>query len=180
MDKKEIFYGGAKPTPVEEYLVQMIEYANKDGLTYAGIKGCIEDITSLIRSEIAPLIAQAERERIAALFDKGKYHMKLHFSPVSGEEEKMTKQEEIRKGIEKYTEAPAALWAYLHSQGVVIKVDREYPDFTSCTEKDEIIAHQYMWGDRDWYASGQGNAYDVMTEAGYVAVEPLIGEAHND
>ena len=33
----------------------------------------------------------------------------------------MTKREEIRKGIEDYTDRPAALWLYLHSQGVVIR-----------------------------------------------------------
>jgi len=39
----------------------------------------------------------------------------------------MTKQEKIRKGIEEYTDYPAALWAYLHENGLVIKVDRELP-----------------------------------------------------
>ena len=40
----------------------------------------------------------------------------------------MTKREEIRKGIENYTDNPAALWAYLHSKDVVIKINDHYEE----------------------------------------------------
>ena len=38
------------------------------------------------------------------------------------QEELNKKRKEIRKGIEQYTDYPAALWAYLHSAGCVLAV----------------------------------------------------------
>lgn len=45
----------------------------------------------------------------------------------------MTKRQEIRKGIEDYTDRPAALWDYLHSQGVVITSNTQ-----DWTDKDNL------------------------------------------
>jgi len=90
----------------------------------------------------------------------------------------MTKQEEISKGLAQLTE----LWiqnnypigsqtfsdladqslAYLHSQGVVIKVDRELPD----------NAIYYPPKQLESYNAGR----QIMISGGYVAVEPLIEE----
>ena len=79
----------------------------------------------------------------------------------------MTKQEEIREGFEDWlmgsqhrewdakTLSGMAL-EYLHSQGVVLKVDRELPE--------------------DWYNDflDKKRIEKVFEQAGYVAVEPLI------
>ena len=46
----------------------------------------------------------------------------------------MTKREEVRKGIEEYTEWPAALWAYLHSQG--LRLSNGEPLIVSKVEKE--------------------------------------------
>ena len=78
----------------------------------------------------------------------------------------MTKQEEIREGLymamlamapteELYGKVDRIL-SYLHSQGVVIKVDRELPDRT-------LMGVSYRKMRR-------------ILNAGYVAVKPLIGE----
>ncbi len=94
----------------------------------------------------------------------------------------MTKQEEIREGIESLFKGSMSAiihdfqfheltsdWRkeftnrvlkYLHSQGVVIKVDKELP---------------FLW---DGYTM-DGYIRELI-EAGYVAVEPLIKESKND
>jgi len=73
----------------------------------------------------------------------------------------MPTREQIRKGIEQYTNYPAALWAYLHENGLVIKVDRELPSEYSIAE--------FGLGDPLFDR-------DSIKEAGYVAVKPLIKE----
>jgi len=89
----------------------------------------------------------------------------------------MTKREEIREGIKRIV----AVWEesdgnttrgiddrileYLHSQGVVIKVERE------------LKMPEYWAG--EWYIDENGNKQtleDAVGDAGYVAVEPLIKE----
>jgi len=97
----------------------------------------------------------------------------------------MNKQEEIREGI-KANILVAIKWAVsegmtdpyldlhvdkvlklLHSQGVVIKVDRELPDYEDlhdCYDGKLTSPEQFK--------------HDIqmdMLKAGYVAVEPLIG-----
>ena len=78
--------------------------------------------------------------------------------------------EEIRKGIEQYTDYPAALWVYLHENGLVIKVDREYPE-------DQLDV-EYRYG--EFTIPGYGREFcardqEALDRAGYEAVEPLIG-----
>ena len=71
------------------------------------------------------------------------------------------------------------LLTYEHSQGVVIKVDRELPEnpnrarnisIDEHPEKTWDVAHSVGW--RDGWESGRDDTID----AGYVAVEPLIEE----
>ena len=86
----------------------------------------------------------------------------------------MTKQEEIREGVYKQIRSDVVghsrtsylaegIINYLHSQGVVIKVDRELPD-NEVWHKVEREFEAYCAGRND------------MLKAGYVAVEPLIKE----
>ena len=88
----------------------------------------------------------------------------------------MTKQDEIREKIEEifrndtqypsWDKATDAVLNYLHSQGVVIKVEKELPTI------------DWMDGraiDRDSPGfRGYQVAQQQMLNAGYVAVEPLI------
>ena len=99
----------------------------------------------------------------------------------------MTKQEEIREGMHlilcdgepniigepcPHCKHAKELLDYLHSQGVVIKVDRELPtnfyhvaeggDFEQQAKRREFIAGERM--------------KVCMTNAGYAAVEPLVKE----
>jgi len=88
----------------------------------------------------------------------------------------LTKQEEIRKGIETiisdqgyyfpWGKTAQEILAYLHSQGVVIKVEKELPSDKNLygVAKDNMAAGCYYHGQID------------MKEAGYVAVEPIIKE----
>jgi len=64
-------------------------------------------------------------------------------------------REEIRKGIEAYTDRPAELWAYLHENGMVIRVERELPK------------------DKGWWTVAD-TYYAKGLKYGFVAVEPLI------
>ena len=94
-----------------------------------------------------------------------------------------TKQEEIREGMEaiiqkfeddspeagygyEKREMVAELRNFLHSKGVVIKVERELPVQPSLHSGCESFDHHF---DRE-------RAQRHMIEAGYVAVEPLIKE----
>jgi len=81
----------------------------------------------------------------------------------------MTKQEEIREGIGHYIilyrmgeykedQTINKILSYLHSQGVVIRVDRE-------------LTKEVMYGQE---AYAQEDIERFLREAGYVAVEPLI------
>ena len=85
----------------------------------------------------------------------------------------MTKQEEIREGLRaKLFELGVTnkgfvirqILEYLHSQGVVLKVDRELP-FPMCTVR---------MNDPRYQDGAMIHAQKLMLEAGYVAVEPLI------
>ena len=85
----------------------------------------------------------------------------------------MTKQEEIREGVYKiifnnFGQRPemlkARLLEYLHSQGVVVKVDRELPQYWFDRGVNGYTERHYM-------AVG---IKECVEEAGYVAVEPLI------
>ena len=67
----------------------------------------------------------------------------------------MASREEIRKGIEKYTKNPAALWKYLHENGIVIKV-----------EDDSFVAECL----RDSWEEIK----EDMKQAGYAKFVPLI------
>ncbi len=66
--------------------------------------------------------------------------------------------------------------AYLHSQGVAIKVERELPDLIAPTEEDERGAHCGHFSDHQWYYAGQGKALEQVTKARLTAWEPLIEE----
>ena len=57
---------------------------------------------------------------------------------------------------------------YLHSQGVVIEVDRELPEpiYAGCLDIPENIKEIYIQGKIDYQQD--------MLKAGYVAVEPLV------
>lgn len=102
----------------------------------------------------------------------------------------MAKQEEIKKGLEricakvrlieaghdsqgiygamgyKYLEPKVdEILSYLHSQGVVIKVDRELPHLMP-----QVPNNEYSEG----YCAGESNILNILIEVGYVAVEPLI------
>ena len=82
-----------------------------------------------------------------------------------------TKQEEIREGVKRLVEwavetskpdrAIKDIIQYLHSQGVVLKVERKLPK-------------------NDWTNEDMKRAWDIaqkfMLKAGYVAVEPLFEE----
>lgn len=98
----------------------------------------------------------------------------------------MTKQEEIREGIGKIVSDTVKLHSiragnqavfvytgdkplqdlileYLHSQGVVIKVDKEFPESLTV----------YGYGEEKYLRMVSPQE---LKEAGYVAVEPLIKE----
>ena len=73
------------------------------------------------------------------------------------------------------------LMEYLHSQGVVIKVDRKLPNLCKFEQKQlrEIVDHSGNSGIRHDYniriAHTEGVQHKMLSE-GYVAVEPLIDE----
>ena len=96
----------------------------------------------------------------------------------------MTKQEEIKGEIYRilydvacspYPERGGLLenrasqiLAYLHSQGVVIKVERELPPRYFANRKKMPWVSDY---------DVEKNTQEEMLKAGYVAVEPLIEES---
>ena len=103
----------------------------------------------------------------------------------------MTIQEKIREGINQYLtkqficdedrEVPEdeylheanALLAYLHSQGVVIRVDRELPDLerTILLHRDTELAAGELWIDPKQLSV---EIADKLRKAGYGAFEQLI------
>lgn len=94
----------------------------------------------------------------------------------------MTKQEEIKGGI-KYFIAKGGDWdtivgnifSYLHSRGVVIRVDRDTP-FSKYVDgifnSKKKSQRKEAWAKNDIYETAQID----MLNAGYVAVESLIKE----
>ena len=108
---------------------------------------------------------------------------------VKKEYDLIQKQIEIRKGIaniqmgwvpdvtshavrptkEAYQYADNIL-AFLHSQGVVIKVEREWPQPT--TTEEAASKSTQAWLARAYEIIGM----DVLLKAGYIAVESLIEE----
>ena len=99
----------------------------------------------------------------------------------------MTKQEEIRLGLHRIIEqellgsVPDRLVKraieYLHSQGVVIKVDRELPespdtDYVIARYDGEIATAEDV---ALMHLNGIEKGKGLLVKAGYVAVEPLIG-----
>ena len=85
----------------------------------------------------------------------------------------MTKQEEIRRGIlgihschysKEPNELTNAILLYLVAQGVVLKAERELPRV------------RQGFGVTLREIARQSEAQNDMLKAGYVAVEPLIGE----
>lgn len=96
----------------------------------------------------------------------------------------MTRQDKIREGIARAAEATwyrydhNVVWdeiaksvvSYLHSQGVVIRADRELPT----KWWDEFIEH-------DWVdiTLADKSLMKGMLKAGFVAVEPLIKEQYS-
>jgi len=99
----------------------------------------------------------------------------------------MATREEIRRGIEDFTDRPAALWAYLHSLQVVIKVKRELPEnpypesiFPMGVDEGARIQREKL-GDKLTTSVNGGFGRHVynfcqgdMLKAGYAAVEPLV------
>ena len=88
----------------------------------------------------------------------------------------MTKQEEIREGMANIIakgrkdecitlDIAQRLINYLHSKGVVIKVDRELPHKIPAIPNNEWSAG---------YSCGEEFMQEIMVEAGYVAVKDLI------
>ena len=88
----------------------------------------------------------------------------VHYWHIGGSERWEDNDEENWQGPKRqeYYEAADALIPYLHSQGVVLKVDRELP--TSSWNGHEYIEQN------DFVLKGRNQLLD----AGYVAVEPLI------
>lgn len=93
----------------------------------------------------------------------------------------MNKQEEIGKEVfnfiytglvegERYGDIADSILYYLHSQGVVIKVEKELPITTGLYGKPLPI------NGSDDYNKGQIKGQQDMLDAGYVAVESLIEE----
>ena len=91
----------------------------------------------------------------------------------------MNKQEIIRKGIEAYTDYPAALLQYLHQQGVVI-IDRD-KELPESPDTDYIIA-QYKGECATaedvalMHLNGIEKGKRLMLNAGYHATMPLVEE----
>jgi hypothetical protein len=96
----------------------------------------------------------------------------------------MASREEIREGIEGYlrdavtfhktwdfTVMSCEVLQYLHSQGVVLKVDKPLPH-----KLPECPNNEWSAG----YCCGEEFMQDIMVEAGYVAVEPLIMDSSGD
>ena len=91
----------------------------------------------------------------------------------------MTKQEEIREGIAnilmdcgdeywKHCSMEAELiLIYLHSQGVVLKVERELPKLKELVGEVSLL-------EKMGYLSGVREYQDQIRKAGFVAVEPFI------
>ncbi len=90
----------------------------------------------------------------------------------------MPTKEEIREGILKYIRAVVenetecetqtdAILTKLHSQGVVIKVDRELPDVN---QHNSEVVFPFNLEEICVYKQSQVD----MLKAGYLAVEPLI------
>ncbi len=103
----------------------------------------------------------------------------------------MTKQEKMReraiidlmnyKGFDRLPTEYIVdhLFAFLHSQGVVIRVDRELPNKKCLPIFDKptrtIIITVPQWWDKEALISYFGTVnQEQMLKAGYVAVEPLI------
>ena len=101
----------------------------------------------------------------------------------------MATREEIREGIEQgirlgicayqhlgfgnpelYSKIAAVIIKRLHSKDVVIKVERELPEFARILSLDRYAEFNYA------YIKGQEFERDTEYKAGYVAVEPLIKE----
>ena len=98
----------------------------------------------------------------------------------------MTKQEEIGEGMAtslaeyfgdptiNYDGLRAHIIQYLHSQGVVIKVEKELPKCEITEGQVEsyrgTIEYGLSWCGRSAYLAAQNE----MLKAGYVAVEPLV------
>ena len=92
-----------------------------------------------------------------------------------------TKQEEIRKEIEKFVseaywyeghenkvvDITARLVNYLASQGVVLKVDKEWPHLMP-----EVPNSKYSEG----YSEGERNLLSLFKKIGYTTFESLIKE----
>lgn len=116
----------------------------------------------------------------------------------------MNKQEEIREGIaetlygfeydgwDKLSAGNRVMWLARadavmnkeHSQGVVIKVDRELPDdiVERASNEARTVGEKFVEGKISYneYISRFNEIFDITNNdllvAGYVAVEPLIGE----
>ena len=97
----------------------------------------------------------------------------------------MTKQKEIREGVKKvitfaevegqtmgkYPDLTQLILSYLHSQGVVIKVDRELPHMDDTDWTWKVNAGDYHITD---LKKGAAQQIKIMLRAGYVAVESLV------
>jgi len=70
--------------------------------------------------------------------------------------------------------------SYLHSQGVVLKVDRELPNDEWLANLKNLIDPGSYYYFKEWTAIDRGKTVgerqvtSYLAEAGYVAVEPLI------
>ena len=98
----------------------------------------------------------------------------------------MTKQEAIRERAindlmiyKSYDRLPCehivdCVSKSFHSQGVVIKVERELP----CAEYSPLptMDEGYNKGHKQGFKCGVMDELDIILKAGYVAVEPLIKE----
>ena len=87
----------------------------------------------------------------------------------------MTRREEIRKGIEQYTNYPAALWAYLHENGVVLKVGEITENLAQTASQSNTYAAA---GQETFMLSSErtSHIFKAFKDMGYVAVKPLIKE----
>ena len=94
----------------------------------------------------------------------------------------MTKREEIREGVaqlvvevgkpNRHSYAVAdGMIRYLHSQGVVIKVERELPEYAPFPERNPKPIEGAA------FLLGMDIGREDMLGVGYVAIEPLIKES---
>ena len=110
------------------------------------------------------------REKLAEYMYNTVCGIECHGAGGWGQTYKDDATEEEKNDYRRYANT---ILSHLHSQGAVLKVDRELP----ITEKHiEPIYDEHSNGERssEYWIDVPSWAYEMMVRAGYVAVEPLI------